>query len=458
SFLLICIYNLLIQFGFDFYFILLILSLVTHFLALLDKFTLKFLKSASNFFISFSWIILIGFSILFYINWIIMFYIQLIPIVILLLIIQFVYLFRLLKDWKFVKSNMPKIRSLLVKLVYLDFISWPLYYLSIEIFITLNLVLLSLVILLVLTFLDKYIKAVSEKIRKSLRVISYILVEVLLSCDVFFALELFVKPNLILNLSVSMFFFMFVNIVLFKPFKRKKISSFLYTAAMFLLLSIITFNLTLSGWSFSWIFIGSILYLFIFMLEELKAFFNNILDNLRLLYINLKNALLGAYYSLISFLKRNLKVIEIILCMFAGVIVGLLFSDKVLGLLRWDHSSLLGAAATGILISLLPTKKTDDIDITFRNRMQRFITLWVSFTVFVFALILPSITSIIFGIILILSSIIILGAIVAIYIYRIEKKQKISIKWRFYTLIILFVLVGIWVVLLVVFYFYEVAA
>ena len=54
SFLLICIYNLLIQFGIDFYFILLILSLVTHFLALLDKFTLKFLKSASNFFISFS--------------------------------------------------------------------------------------------------------------------------------------------------------------------------------------------------------------------------------------------------------------------------------------------------------------------------------------------------------------------------------------------------------------------
>ncbi|MFX0009685.1 MAG: hypothetical protein ACFE9R_05170 [Candidatus Hermodarchaeota archaeon] len=458
SLLLICVYNLLIQFGFDFYFILLILSLITHFLALLDKFTLKFLKSASNFFISFSWIILIGFSILFYINWIIMFYIQLIPIVFLLLIIQFTYLFRLLKDWKFVKSNMPKIRSLLVKLVYLDFISWPLYYLSFEIFITLNLVLLSLVILLGLTFIDNIIKAVSEKIRKSLRIISYIIVEILLSCDVFFALELLVNPNLILNLSVSMLFFMFVNIALFKPFKRKKISSFLYTAVMSLLLSIITFNLTLSGWSFSWIFIGIMLYLFIFMLEELKAFLNNILDNLRLLYISLKNVLLRAYYSLINFLKRNLKVIEIILCMFAGVIVGVLFSEIVLSLLIWYHASLLGAAATGILISLLPTKKTDDIDITFRNRMQRFITLWISFTVFVFALILPSITSPIFGIILILSSIIILGAIVAIYIYRIEKKQKISIKWRFYTLIILFVLVGIWVVLLVVFYFSEVAA
>ena len=228
---------------------------------------------------------------------------------------------------------------------------------------------------------------------------------------------------------------------------------------MFLLLSIITFNLTLSGWSFSWIFIGSILYLFIFMLEELKAFFNNILDNLRLLYINLKNALLGAYYSLINFLKRNLKVIEIILCMFAGVIVGVLFSNLVLHLLGWEHSSLLGAAATGILISLLPTKKTDDIDITFRNRMRRFITLWISFTVFVFAIIFQYYQiTILIGIILILSSIIILGAILAIYIYRIEKKQKISIKWRFYTTIILIVLAVIWAVLLVVFYISGVAA
>jgi magnesium-transporting ATPase (P-type) len=112
-----------------------------------------------------------------------------------------------------------------------------------------------------------------------------------------------------------------------------------------------------------------------------------------------------------------------------GAIVGVLFSDIVLHLLNPLHASLLGLATSGILISFLPVKKTDDLDQIFRQRMQRFITLWISFTVFVFALILPYITSIIFGIILILSSIIILGAILAVYIYRIEKKQKISIKW-----------------------------
>jgi hypothetical protein len=195
------------------------------------------------------------------------------------------------------------------------------------------------------------------------------------------------------------------------------------------------------------------------MLEELKAFFNNILDNLRLIYISLKNALLGAYYLFINFLKKNVRVIAYILCIIVGIMVGITFSENgLIPLLIWYHATLLGLATSGILISLIPPKKTDDIDIKFRNRMQRFITLWVSFTIFVFALILPYITSFLFGVILILSSIIILGAIMAIYIYRIEKKQKISIKWRFYTTIILIVLAIIWALLLVVFYLFEVAA
>jgi len=226
---------------------------------------------------------------------------------------------------------------------------------------------------------------------------------------------------------------------------------------LFLLLSIITFNISLSGWSFSWIFIGFMLYLFVFMLEELKAFLNNIVDNLRLIFIRLKNVLLSAYYSFINFLKNNLKVIEIILCVFAGITVGIVFSNIVLSLLRWDHATLLALASSGILISLLPPQKTDDVDLIFKNRMQRFITLWISFTVFIFTLIIPYyVTSLLLGIILILSSIIILGAIVAIYIYRIEKKQKISIKWRFYTTIILITLSIIWVLLVVISYLIEI--
>jgi hypothetical protein len=192
------------------------------------------------------------------------------------------------------------------------------------------------------------------------------------------------------------------------------------------------------------------------MLEELKRFLDNIIDNIRFALIKIKNYILSIYYSMLNFLKRHFKVIAIILCLFVGAIVGVLFSDIVLHLLNPLHASLLGLATSGILISFLPVKKTDDLDQIFRQRMQRFITLWISFTVFVFALILPYITSIIFGIILILSSIIILGAILAVYIYRIEKKQKISIKWRFYTTILLIILTITWVLLVLVLYFTEI--
>jgi len=304
---------------------------------------------------------------------------------------------------------------------------------------------------------DDYVKTIKEKNRKYLKVTSFAITEVLLSFDIFLALELFVNPNIILNISLALFFFMIINLAMYKPFKRKKISSFLYTLALFLLLSIITFNMSLSGWSFSLIFVGILLYLFVFMLEELKAFFNNIVDNLRLMIIKVKNFLLRGYYKLVNFLKHNFRIILIILCIFAGIFVGILFSDIILALLWWVHATLLGLATSGILISLIPPKKTEDIDIIFRNRMQRFITIWVSFTAFVFVLILPYLESYLFGLILILSSIIILGAILAIYIYRIEKKQKISIKWRFYTTIILIILTIIWALLLVVFYFTEVA-
>jgi len=454
------ILNILIAIGQEFHIIFLILSLTTHLLALFDKYVLKFLGKATNFVISVSWIILIGFSVFYYLDWIFIFFIQIIPIIIFLLIIQFAYLFYLLGDWEYIKSNRSKIKIILVKLVYLNLVSWPLYYLSPDFFISLNLVLLSFIILLGLTFLDDYIKAVNEKIRKNLRVASFILTEILLSSDIFLALELFVNPNLILNLSLSLLFFMIINLVLFKPFKRKKISSFLYSITLFLLLSIITFNISLSGWSFSWIFVGIMLYLFVFMLEELKAFFNNILDNLRLIFIKLKNVLLRVYYSFINFLKNNFRVIEGILCIITGIIVGITFSEIsffiFLRLLRWDHATLLALATSGILFSLLPPKKTDDIDQIFKNRMQRFITLWISFTVFVFALIIPYIEVFLLGIILILSSIIILGAILEIYIYRIEKKQKISIKWRFYTTIILIILAVLWAVLIVILYVFEI--
>jgi len=454
-FLIVSIFNSLTPFV-EIHIAILILSILTHLFGLLDKFLLKFLKKTSKFFIITSWIVMIGFSILFYIDWISLFFPHLIPITIILFIIQIAYLSRLISEWDFISSNTSRINKGLILIVYLDLITWPLYYINPDYYISFNLLILSFIILLILTFVDKYIKVVSDKTRNLLRISSFIFIETLLSLDIFITLEFIINPNLILNLCLSLFIFMIINLALFKPFKRSKFLSFLYSVLMFLLLSLITLNLTSNGWSFSWILVGAMLYLFIFMLEELKRFLDNIIDNLRFALIKLKNFLLSFYYSTLNFLKKHFKIIGIIFCLIAGILVGELFSNIVLGLLRWDHAALSGLATSGILISLLPTKKTDDLDQVFKQRMQRFITLWISFTVFVFALILPYITSIIFGIILIISSIIILGAILAIYIYRIEKKQKISIKWRFYTTILLITLTIIWVVLLVVLYFTEI--
>ncbi|MBY9014257.1 MAG: hypothetical protein KGD68_01055 [Candidatus Lokiarchaeota archaeon] len=455
-FLIASIFNSLTAFGIEFHIAILILSILTHLIGLLDKFILKFLKKTSKFFIITSWIVMIGFSILFYIDWNSLFFPQLFPITIILFIIQIAYLFRLISEWDYISSNISKIKNGLILIVYFDLITWPLYYTNPDYFISFNLLILSFIILLILTFIDKFIKVVSDKARNFIRISGFICIETLLSIDIFITLEFIINPNLILNLCISLFIFMIVNLVLFKPFKRSKLFSFLYSVLMFLLLSLITLNLTSSGWSFSWILIGTLLYLFIFMLEELKKFLNNIIDNLRFALIKFKNFLVGVCYSIFNFLKKHFKLIGIILCLFVGIIVGILFSNIVLGLLRWDHASLLGGATAGILILLLPFAKTDDVDQVFKQRMQRFIGLWICFTIFVFALILPYLTSIIFGIILILSSIIILGAILAIYIYRIEKKQKISIKWRFYTTIILIVLTVIWTILLVVLYLTEI--
>ena len=80
--------------------------------------------------------------------------------------------------------------------------------------------------------------------------------------------------------------------------------------------------------------------------------FNNIVDNLRLIFISLKNALLGVYYSFINFFKKNIRVIAIILCIIAGIIVGITFSENgLLPLLIWYHATLLGLATSGILWS-----------------------------------------------------------------------------------------------------------
>ena len=144
------------------------------------------------------------------------------------------------------------------------------------------------------------------------------------------------------------------------------------------------------------------------------------------------------------------------ICLGIGILVGLTFSEFGLGLLDIFYSVLLTLAIFGMLFGLIPSKKVSEPDDVFEQKMKRFITIWISTSLFIYVLLLPYIESFLYSLILMTSSILGLSAIVLIFIYRKEKKQKISIKWRFYATTISIILVIVWIILIVLWYFTEV--
>ena len=118
----------------------------------------------------------------------------------------------------------------------------------------------------------------------------------------------------------------------------------------------------------------------------------------------------------------------------------------------YDHAPLFGLAVFGLISGIFPGTKTEDPDKIFRTRIIRFSTVWFGITIFIFMIIIPLIPQLLFQAVLMLSSFLILGLILAIYVWRIEKKQRISIKWRLYITIVLIILLIIWATLLVMLY------
>jgi len=99
--------------------------------------------------------------------------------------------------------------------------------------------------------------------------------------------------------------------------------------------------------------------------------------------------------------------------------------------------------------------KPTDIDEIFREKMKKFITILISITAFILAVILPFIESPLFTLFLIILSFLGFGAILLIYIYRLEERERVSIKLRFYTLIFFFILLGIEILIVVLLYVFE---
>jgi hypothetical protein len=197
------------------------------------------------------------------------------------------------------KISKEKIKRILLALYYLNFVSWPLYYISFDYLENLNLILLSMGISLVLLLIDKNLKVISDKLRKDLINLDIFFIGAVISFDLFFFLEFSLAPNLLLNMSVALLIFMLFMGFLIKPFKRKRILSFAYWTSLFVLLSLIIYNLTISGFSWGFLLFGIILYPFIFMLEELKLFLNNITSYIKIALYKIKNAFITFYYNAI---------------------------------------------------------------------------------------------------------------------------------------------------------------
>jgi len=81
--------------------------------------------------------------------------------------------------------------------------------------------------------------------------------------------------------------------------------------------------------------------------------------------------------------------------------------------------------------------------------------MWIGVTAGILLLILPFIQSPLFTLFLIILSILGLGAIILLFIYRLEEKERVSIKLRFFTLIFFFILLSIEVLIVVLLYVFE---
>ena len=429
--------------------ILFLSSVSIHVLMIFDRFTLKFLGKHSVILMTVSWVFIFGFSISYFLGWIPQYSISIIPIIIVMLLLELVYGYALnLFDFRgLTKENKLKFRNFLIIVSYINFCSWPLYYLTLDILNVTTMILIVFGILLFLMQLDNdnNLNSINQKTRKQVSRFSLIGFGVFSSFDVYFALAIMDPTKFLLNISTSLLVFMVFVGFLVKPFRKRKLLSFAYWALMVALISFIFYDFYSSGWAGSLLIVGILLYPFIFMLEELKEFFDKIVDNLSALYQIVKNTIKSLVQGVIKFLRVNFKVIRIILCLLLGLFTGILFSDLMWQRLNLYHSILLALAIFGLSYGIIPGVKSEDLDEIFREKMKKFITIWISITIFIVLIIVPvTLTiSLIFTTFLLILSILGLGAIILIFIYRLEERERVSIKWRFYTLIFFFILLGI---------------
>ncbi len=406
--------------------------LIIHILMLIDSYLLKFIGRLTNSIKVLSWILIMIFTST-YLMWLysifyVTFSITVIPFIILILILEFTYLLKLLVFWKSVASNKERIKFYLIISTYLNFITWPLYFASLNPFLILNLVIASFFIMFSITSIDNVLK---EEFRKSLRSSTYLIIGGLLSIDLFFLFDYTLGLNYFLNLSISsLVFVLFLGIKL-KPFKGHSAGALLFWITIFLQLSSIIFHISLSSIITGIFFAFTVLlYPFVFLLEELRELISKIIESLSRIFTYLRILIKNMFIRLLILFKRYFKFLWKLISGGIAIFIGILFSDAILGLLNPIHSILLILPTSLIIYSLKPSEKSEDVNEMFKRRMLRLGISWGGIIGVLLAFITPD-----WWLFTIWISIWIVGTVLLPYIRFKEKREKISIKWRFYTLI-----------------------
>ncbi len=416
------------------------LSLMVHVLMILDIFLVKLLGKLANYFRFISWIFIMIFTTTYLIWFYVALFIQLlftsIPLIIFILIIETAYLFNLLDFSKYIISNKKKIRFFLLMILYLDFGIWPLFYLTLDPLRALNLIILSCIIFFILTCIDKYVGVFEDKSLSSLRKISFLTIGVFLSVDVHILLGFVPNTNFFLNISVALSLFVVFLGIIVKPFKEHSFKAFAFWLAFFSLLSSILYHVSLSyELSGAILFITMLIYPFVFLLEELRELFNNFVEILIKFFRKIKQLINDVFKIVFGFLKTHFKSIWITFSAFVAVFLGILLSELFLSILLGPiHPTLLTIAIFAFLILVVPYAKSTDPDVIFKRRVLRLSYGWGSVIAFLFIYITP-----VWYIFTVFISIAVIGTITLVYMGRKEEREKLSIKWRFYTLITLFI-------------------
>jgi hypothetical protein len=333
------------------------------------------------------------------------------------------------------------------------------------------LLLASFGILFIILFVDDYLGVFKEKSRKSLKKVSFLFIGALFSIDCFFLLTNFIKPinpNFTISLNfciASSILLVFVGIIL-NPFKQRHIIGFAYWAVFSIFLSLIVLS-SLLGVDVYFIYsniitwgvalpIFLILFPFIFMFEELIELFNHLVEVLikKLKAINLSikeflkriKALFILFYNKIvlffkTYYKQAWLIISVLLCILIFYLLST-FLNLIL--------TLLVSITSFVLLTYIvsPAKFSEDQGRQFKWKMIYYIAIWLTLTAVIvgfistipvyLAVLIKSLTLIFIALI----SSIIFGAIILVYIYREEKKGRISIKWRFFSTLFCILVLG----------------